>query len=92
LKTPYFSEVRCRITPRKRAPRNAKNKRNRGFTCPVEIGKTYEVDIIDLSPNGEGLANLKGFSIFVSDAKVGEHLNVKIIRTDSLSADAEKVM
>ncbi len=80
----------CPISPRKRTPRNAKNKRGRG-DCPVEMGKTYEVDIFETTPRGEGIGRVKGFSVFVPNAKIGEHLTVKITSLDSVSADAEKV-
>lgn len=79
------------ITPSKRAPRNAKNKRGRSADCPVEVGNTYEIDITETSPNGEGVARVKGFLIFVRNAKPGDHLKVKIANLDSVSADAEKI-
>jgi predicted RNA-binding protein with TRAM domain len=46
------------------------------------------VDIDDLSPNGEGLGRVRGFSVFVANAKPGEHVKVRINRVDSMSADA----
>jgi predicted RNA-binding protein with TRAM domain len=79
---------RCPISPKKRAPRNAKNKRGRGFECPVELDEEYEVDIVERSPNGEGVARIKGYLIFVGNAKPGDHVKVKITRLDSVSADA----
>lgn len=79
---------RCLISPKKRAPRNAKNKRGRTLDCPVEVGGTYEVEIDDLSPNGEGLARIRGFSVFVANAKPGEHVKIRINRVDNMSADA----
>jgi predicted RNA-binding protein with TRAM domain len=78
------------ISPRKRAPRNAKNKRGRA-ECPVEIGNTYEVEITEILANGEGLARIKGFCILVPDTKLGDHETVKITGLDSVSADAEKI-
>lgn len=77
------------ISPKKRAPRNAKNKRGRGFDCPVKLGETYEVDIETMSPNGEGVATIKGFSVFVAKAQLDQHLKIKITRIDSMIADAE---
>jgi len=75
------------ISPRKRSPRNAKNKRR--ADCPVIIGKDYEVDISEMSPNGEGIARVKGFMVFVGNVKLGDHVKVKITHLDSVSADAE---
>ena len=42
-------------------------------------------------PNGEGLANIKGFWIFVPDVKVGDKVKVRITNLDSVSADAEVI-
>jgi predicted RNA-binding protein with TRAM domain len=47
--------------------------------------------VIDMSPNGEGVAKIKGFSIFVAGAKTGEHVMVRITRLDSMCADAVRV-
>jgi predicted RNA-binding protein with TRAM domain len=80
----------CSISPRKRTPRNAKNKRGRR-ECPVEMGKTYEVDITEMSANGEGIARVKGFSVFVPNTKLGEHATVRITYLDTVSADSEKI-
>ncbi len=75
------------ITPRKRSPRNAKSKRK--GDCPVDLGKEYEVEISEMSPNGEGIAKVKGFTVFVGNVKLGDRVNVKITYLDSISADAE---
>jgi predicted RNA-binding protein with TRAM domain len=40
-------------------------------------------------PNGEGLAAIRGFWIFVPNVKVGDKVMVKVTSVDSVSADAE---
>ena len=57
----------------------------------MEIGEEFEVDIIDMSPNGEGVAKIKGFPVFIKNAKVNEHLKIKITNLISGCADAEVV-
>ena len=42
-----------------------------------------------MMPNGEGLASVKGFGIFVPNVKVGDKVKVRVITLDSVSADAE---
>jgi predicted RNA-binding protein with TRAM domain len=80
------------MSPKKRSPRNAKNKRGRGIeNLPVELGKEYEVDVTETSPKGEGIARIKGFSIFIANAKVGDHIKVRVKSLDSVCADAEIV-
>ena len=56
---------------------------------PVKIGGEYEVDIVDMNPNGGGIARIKGFPIFVSNAKLNEHLRIKITNLISGCADAQ---
>ncbi|MGD0645860.1 MAG: TRAM domain-containing protein [Candidatus Bathyarchaeia archaeon] len=80
---------RCLFSPKKRAPRNAKNRRGKGIDYPFEIGEEYEVDIVDMSPNGEGIAKIKGFPIFIGNAKLNEHLKIKITKLVSGCADAQ---
>ena len=52
------------------------------------MGKEYEVDIGQMSPNGEGVAIVKGFLVFVSNVKLGDHVKVRITEVDSVSANA----
>jgi len=79
------------FSPKKRAPRNAKNKHGKGINYPIKVGEEYEVDIVDMSPNGEGIARIKGFPIFINNAKPSEHLKIKITDLTRGSADAQIV-
>jgi predicted RNA-binding protein with TRAM domain len=64
----------------------------KGFNrCPVEMGKEYEVDITEMSRQGEGIARIQGFVIFVANAKPGDHMEIKITRIDGMTANAEIV-
>ena len=58
---------------------------------PVEMGKEYEVDITETSPQGEGIARIQGFVIFVSNAKPGDHVRIKITKIGDITAKAEIV-
>ncbi len=78
------------LSPKKRAPRNAKN-RGRGVSYPMEIGEEFEVDVFDIAPNGEGVAKIKGFPVFIKDAKLNEHVKIRITALISGAADAELV-
>jgi predicted RNA-binding protein with TRAM domain len=48
-----------------------------GFSTPVQTGKEYTVDITDIGRNGDGIARITGFVIFVKNIKAGDK-NVKI--------------
>jgi 23S rRNA (uracil1939-C5)-methyltransferase len=75
----------------KKNQRNAKNKLRFQKKCPVELGNLYKVDITQTTPNGEGIAKLNNYLIFVDNAKPGDHITVKITNTGPLSAEAKLV-
>jgi predicted RNA-binding protein with TRAM domain len=79
------------MCPKKRSPRNAKNKRGRDLELPVKVGEEYTVDITETSPNGEGVARIKGYLIFVANHKLGNKVKVKITRAEPMSAYAEEI-
>ena len=45
----------------------------------------------DIAPNGEGIAKIKGFLIFIGNAKLNEHLRIKITHLESGCADGQIV-
>ena len=62
----------------------------KGFKrCPVEVGEELEVDIVECSPKGEGIARVQGLVIHVADAKLGEHVKIKITRVGGTMAEAK---
>lgn len=75
----------------KKNQRNAKNQRRFQKKCPVEIGNQYKVDIIQTTPNGEGIAKINSYLIFVNNAKPGKNIDVTITNTGPLSAEAKLV-
>ena len=52
------------------------------------MDEEYELDVVDMSPNGEGIAKSGGFLIFIAGGKLGQHVKVRITRLDSVCADA----
>lgn len=60
-------------------------------SCPVEVGKDYEVDISETSRRGEGIARIKGFVIFVPETKPGDHVKIRINRVGRRCANATVV-
>ncbi|WP_091689934.1 MULTISPECIES: TRAM domain-containing protein [Methanococcoides] len=49
-------------------------------TAPVEAGETYDVTIEDIAREGDGIARVSGFVIFVPGAKVGDEVSIKITK------------
>lgn len=58
----------------------------------MSVGDEYEVSIFDVAPNGEGVANIKNYPVFVKNAKLNERLKVKITSLTAGAADAEIVI
>lgn len=58
---------------------------------PVEAGKEYDLNITEISRQGDGIARVQGFVIFVKNAKVGQNAKVKVTNVGARFATAEIV-
>jgi len=58
---------------------------------PVEEGKEYTVTISDIGSQGDGVAKVDGFIIFVPETKVGQTVKVKVTKVMNKSAFAKVV-
>ena len=59
--------------------------------APVEVGKEYDVEIQDIAREGDGIARVEGFVIFVPEAKVGDKVKIQIDRVMRRFAIGHKV-
>jgi predicted RNA-binding protein with TRAM domain len=64
---------------------------NFGGPKPVEMGKEYDVQVIERSDRGDGIAKIQGFIIFVKNGKVGDKVKVKVTSVGNRFAIAEIV-
>jgi len=58
---------------------------------PVEVGKEYDVEIQETSRRGDGITRIEGLVVFVSNAKIGDELRIKITTVGRRSAEAEVI-
>ncbi|WP_407356365.1 TRAM domain-containing protein [Methanolobus sp. WCC5] len=58
-------------------------------SAPVEAGKSYDVTIEDIAREGDGIARVSGFVIFVPETKVGDEVSVKVTKVLSKFAFGE---
>ena len=58
---------------------------------PGEEGKEYTITIIDIGSQGDGIAKVDGFIIFVPETKVGQTVKVQVTRVMNKSAFAKKL-
>ncbi|MDD2439573.1 MAG: TRAM domain-containing protein [Methanosarcinaceae archaeon] len=49
-------------------------------SAPVEEGEIYEVTIQDIARQGDGIARIEGFVIFVPGTSVGDEVQIKVER------------
>ena len=47
-------------------------------TAPVESGETHHVEIEELGEEGDGIAYVEGFVVFVPDTELTEAVDVEI--------------
>ena len=68
--------------------------RDRGFGAPkpVETGKEYDVQITETSRQGDGIARVQVFIIFVKSGKVGQKVKIRIINVGERFATVEVVV
>ena len=66
---------------------------NRGSPAakPVEVGKEYDVDITEISSQGDGIARVQGFVIFVKNGKVKQNVKVKVKQVGDRFATAAPI-
>ncbi len=54
--------------------------REESRSVPVEEGEVYDVTIQDIARQGDGIARIEGFVVFVPGTKVGDEVQIKVER------------
>ena len=63
----------------------------RSPSLPIEEGKVYEAKIEDIGREGDGLARIQNFVVFVPGTKIGDQVKVKITKVHRRMAFGEVV-
>lgn len=58
---------------------------------PVNEGNTYKVKVESIGREGDGIAKVDGFVVFIPGTKVGEELDVRINKVTRRVAFGERV-
>jgi predicted RNA-binding protein with TRAM domain len=61
------------------------------MAAPVEVGKEYDVKIEDIAREGDGIARIEGFVIFVPATQVGDQVKIQVDRVMRRFAIGHKV-
>ncbi|MFC7080713.1 TRAM domain-containing protein [Halorussus caseinilyticus] len=60
-------------------------------TAPVESGERYSVEIEDLGSEGDGIARIESFVVFVPGADLGDRVDIRIEEVGGSHATASIV-
>jgi predicted RNA-binding protein with TRAM domain len=52
--------------------------RSNDRAAPVSAGQQYDVKIEDIAKQGDGIARIQGFIIFVPGTKVGDEVKIEV--------------
>ena len=54
------------------------NRNDGGNDAPIQEGGEYDVKIDDTGRDGDGIARVDGFVVFVSGAKLGDEVKIRV--------------
>ena len=63
----------------------------KGFSSPVNVGDTFDVTIEDVGKEGDGIARIEGFVVFVPNTKKGESVKIRVTKVSRRVGFAEVV-
>jgi len=66
-------------------------RERRGFSSPIDISKTYDVTIEDIGREGDGIARIEGFVVFVPNTKKGDRVKIRVTKVSGRVGFAEVV-
>lgn len=52
----------------------------REISAPINVGDTYDVKVEDVGREGDGIARVEGFVVFVPNTKKGENVKIRITK------------
>jgi predicted RNA-binding protein with TRAM domain len=52
----------------------------RDINAPLNVGDTYDVNIEDVGREGDGIARIEGFVVFVPNTKKGDSVKIRIAK------------
>jgi predicted RNA-binding protein with TRAM domain len=71
--------------------KNNYGRDNNSNSAPLNEGEEYDVKIEDMGRDGDGIARIEGFVVFVNGAKMGDEVKIRINSTRRNFAFAEVV-
>jgi len=47
----------------------------------MEKNEIFETEIVDMTEDGEGIGKVDGFTVFIKDTVIGDHVEAKLIKS-----------
>ena len=66
-------------------------ERRGGFSAPINVGETYDVTIEDVGREGDGIARIEGFVVFVPNTNKGDSVKIRVTKISRRVAFGEVV-
>ncbi len=63
----------------------------REVSSPLNVGDTYDVKVEDVGREGDGIARVEGFVVFVPNTKKGDSVKIRITKVSRRVGFAEVV-
>ncbi len=67
------------------------SRERRDVSAPLNVGDTYDVKIDDVGREGDGIARVEGFVVFVPNTKKGDNVKIQITKVSRRVGFAEVV-
>jgi len=67
------------------------SRERRESKSPIEVGKTYSVRIEDVGREGDGIARIEGFVVFVPKTKRGDSVKIRVNKVSGRVGFAEVI-
>ena len=67
------------------------SRERREVSAPLNVGDTYDVKIEDVGREGDGIARVEGFVVFVPNTKKGDSVKVRVTKVSRRVGFAEVV-
>jgi len=64
---------------------------SRDISSPLNVGDTHDVKIEDVGREGDGIARIEGFVVFVPSTKKGDSVKIRITKVSRRVGFAEVV-
>ena len=67
------------------------SRESRGLNSPLNVGDTHDVKIEDVGREGDGIARIEGFVVFVPNTKKGDSVKIRVTKVSRRVGFAEVV-